>query len=329
MVLEVTTDPLGARFSLAPFDEWLAAFQINQNRYRIEAQYYPRGVPDRPRVRERSSRPRAAVRTILDSESRTGRVRLSGAPRSEPPDALCADTIETGEVRIPLATVSKTVTQFMDWIDPEHDFTALPVPPLRSPAAHARLQQMDADRETHAQAVVEQLSPPVEALVPLETGHRVLAVESLSDAANRGEPTDAETWDCYREQLRPGECLGIHLTRVGGRKLEALCKQGFTRRAAAAPRSDVADARWNVLHCWVHAQDIGSWGRLSGRASVVAMALPRPFTLVGSYTVAPDGTRLTYETELMVEYDAYRAALAATPTAIAPTHTTDTLLGTG
>jgi hypothetical protein len=137
------------------------------------------------------------------------------------------------------------------------------------------------------------------------------------------------TWDCYRDQLRPGECLGIHLTRIGGRKLEALREHGFNRRAAAAPRSDVADARWNALHCWVHAQDIGTWGGLSDRASVIVMALPRPFTLVGSYAVAPDGTRLTYETELMVEYDAYRAALAATPTAIAPTHTPDTLLGTG
>jgi hypothetical protein len=216
----------------------------------------------------------------------------------------------------------------MDWIDPEHDFTAFPVPPLRSPAAHARLQQMDVDRETHAQAVVERLSAPVEALVPLETGHRVLAVESLSNAANRGEPTDAETWDCYREQLRPGECLGLHLTRTDERKLEVLREQGFNRRAAAAPRSDVADARWNVLHCWVHAQDIGSWGGLSNRTSVV-MALPRPFTLVGSYTVAPDGTRLTDETELMIEYDDYRAALAATSTTIAPTHIAATLLGTG
>jgi hypothetical protein len=59
------------------------------------------------------------------------------------------------------------------------------------------------------------------------------------------------------------------------------------------------------------------------------MALPRPFTLVGSYTVVPDGTRLTDETELMIEYDAYRAALAATSTTIAPTHTAATLLGTG
>jgi hypothetical protein len=180
MVLEVTTDPLSARFSLAPFDKWVAAFQIDRNRYCIEAQYYPQGVPDRPRFRERSNRPHASVRAVLDSESRTGRVRLSGAPRSEPPNALGADTIETGEVLVPLAAVSRTVTEYMTWIDPEHDFTTFPVPPLRSPAAHTRLQQLDADRETHAQAVVERLSPPVEALVPLETGHRVLAVESLS-----------------------------------------------------------------------------------------------------------------------------------------------------
>ncbi|UOO96863.1 hypothetical protein MUK72_15185 (plasmid) [Halococcus dombrowskii] len=217
----------------------------------------------------------------------------------------------------------------MTWIDPEHDFTAFPVPPLRSPAAHIHLQQMDVDRETHARTVVERLSPPVEALVPLETGHRVLAVESLPDVTARGKPHDATTWDCYSDQLRPGEYLGIHLTEAPERRLETLRERGFDRREADAPGSDVADARWNVLHCWIHAPDMGEWNGLSGSLSAVVMALPRPYTLVGSYTVAPDGTRLTYETELMVEYDAYRAALAATPTAIAPTHTTDTLLGTG
>jgi hypothetical protein len=230
-------------------------------------------------------------------------------------------------MQVPLAMVSKAVSQFMTWIDPEHDFTAFPTPPLRSPAAHARLQRMDATRDTHAQDVVKRLSPPVEALVPLETGHRVLAVESLSDSANRGDPTNARTWDRYRDQLRPGECLGIHLTRTDERQLEALREQGFSRASAVAPHFGVNDARWNALHCWVHAPDIGSWHEPITDVSTVVMALPRPYTLVGSFYLASDATRLTYETEIVVEYDAYREALAATPTAIAPTHTTETLLG--
>lgn len=332
MVLTISTDPLNARFSLAPFDEWLAAFHIDCNRYQIEAQYYSDGVPDSYRHLRQFDQPTAGVRASLGrftNESPSVPVSVSGTPYSSPPDDLATDTITTGQTEVPLDDVANTVTQLMTWIDPTHDFTVFPVPPLRSPTAHAQLQQMNIDRDTHARRVVEQLSPPVEALVPLETGHRILGVESLGNVTDRGELDNTTTWECYNDQLRPGECLGIHLTRATQSQLETLRERGFDRREAVAPTMGIADARWNVLHCWLHTPDIGTWHGLTGNISVVAIALPRPYTLVGSYTVASDGTRLTYETELLLEYNTYRTILEATPTALAPTHTPDTLLGTG
>ncbi|GAA0448903.1 hypothetical protein GCM10008985_00270 [Halococcus dombrowskii] len=64
MVLTVSTDPLGARFFLAPFDEWVATFRIDRDRYLIEADYFPEGIPDGQQDHRRSRRPIAGVRAV-------------------------------------------------------------------------------------------------------------------------------------------------------------------------------------------------------------------------------------------------------------------------
>jgi hypothetical protein len=324
-MIDISLDPVGIRLHLAPYDEWISEFRFTGTHWRVEAGYYPDGGDG-----QRRSAFSPPART-----NPTTRVTLSLAldellSASDPGDTVTVKMpLESdGEyIREPcsLSQLPEVFAQWLGHVDPDRTFDDPTLPPLRSPTAHAAVREQYDSFRDHARSAVARMSPPVEALVPLETSHRVLAVESIDMVRERGDPNRAAVWERYRDRLLPGECLGVHLTRERGEALRALRERGFDRGRAGIPPSGLTDdIRWNVFHAWVHAPDIGRWHGLRDCHAVI-LALPQAFTFVGQYAV-PENEE-TYETDYVVRFAEYAAILADTPNALAESHTPDTLLG--